>query len=45
MQFAKIVKEGYETTVFPVPLNAFEHLINRVVPPGEPEEGKTSLNW
>ena len=31
MQFAGIVKECYETTVFPVPLNAIEHLINRCV--------------
>ena len=45
MQKAKIVKEGYETTVLPVPLNAIEHIINRLAPDGEPEEGKTSLNW
>ena len=42
MQFAKIVKECYETTVLPVPLNAIEHLINYLAPVGkEPEEGKT----
>lgn len=45
MKFAKIVKEGYETTVLPVPLNALEHFVNRMVPAGQPEEGKTSLQW
>lgn len=45
MKFAKIVKEGYETTVLPVPLNALEHIVNRMVPAGQPEEGKTSLQW
>ena len=45
MQFAKIVKEGYETTVLPVPLNALEHFVNRISPAGRPEEGKTSLQW
>lgn len=45
MQFAKIVKEGFETTVLPVPLNALEHLVNRLAPYGRVEEGRTSLNW
>ena len=45
MKFAKTVKEGYETTVLPVPLNALEHFVNRMVPAGQPEEGKTSLQW
>ena len=45
MQFAKIVKEGYETTVFPVPLNVLEHLVNRIAGGSEQKEGKTTLNW
>ncbi len=28
MQFAKLVKECYESTVFPVPINVLEHAIN-----------------
>ena len=28
MQFAKLVKECYESTVFPVPINVVEHAIN-----------------
>eukprot|EP01043_Picozoa_sp_COSAG02_P028229 COSAG02_NODE_1702_length_11245_cov_6.015432_8_plen_1458_part_00 len=31
MQFAKLVKECYESTVFPVPLNVLEHAINSIV--------------
>ena len=35
MQLAKIIKECYETTVFPVPLNALEHLANRIAGTGD----------
>lgn len=31
MQFAKLVKECYESTVFPVPINVLEHAINSFV--------------
>lgn len=34
MQLAKIIKECYETTVFPVPLNALEHLANHIAGTG-----------
>jgi hypothetical protein len=56
MQFANIVKECYETTVFPVPLNAIEHLINRIMdivvqrrslaPSSlDDDSSHTTLNW
>ena len=45
MEFAKIVKAGYETTVTPIPFNIIEHFVNYIAPDDGPEEGKTSLQW
>ena len=47
MQFAKIVKENYETTVLPVPLNMFEHLANHLASRCQKRQelGKISLRW